>query len=86
MCGTSPCDFCCESSEVKSTGGICPVITCDDALGRLGLDIETSWPSGSTNEDTIWYNALAMLVLLVAFRLLGMLVLLLSYRRAAKRG
>jgi len=82
-CSASPCEFCCDTHEVAVSGGICPVLTCDDALNSLGLDSESMWPSGETNSDTIMYNMLAMIVLLIFTRLLGMVVLLVSYRRAA---
>mmetsp|Transcript_124810 Transcript_124810/g.249227 ORF Transcript_124810/g.249227 Transcript_124810/m.249227 type:complete len:642 (-) Transcript_124810:63-1988(-) len=83
-CSTSPCDFCCDAHEVALSRGMCPILTCDDALNSLGLDSESMWPSGDTNGKTILYNMSAMVILLVFTRLLGMVVLVVSYRLAAE--
>ncbi|CAJ1455733.1 unnamed protein product [Effrenium voratum] len=80
QCDNSPCDFCCTTHEIAASGGICPVLTCEDAVRSLNMD--TVWPSGETSEETILYNILALLVLLVLFRLQGLNALMMSYRRA----
>jgi len=85
-CADSPCDFCCTDEEQAISGGVCPVITCEDALRFVGLDSDHIWPAGETSEDTIAYNVLGLLVLMVCFRMLGLLLLLLSYRKAARSG
>jgi len=85
-CESSPCDYCCTDDELAISGGICPVLTCNDALRFLGIDGDNIWPSGDTNEDTIKYNVLMLLLLLVVFRIQGMNVLFLSYRKAARSG
>merc|ERR1712232_1108020 len=85
-CGSSPCDYCCTIDEMEISGGVCPVLTCSDALKFLGMDGDNIWPSGDTEADTIKYNVLMMLLLLLVFRIQGMNVLLFSYRRAARSG
>ena len=85
-CGDSPCNFCCSETEMKISQGICPVLTCDDALQFLGLDADSIWPSGEKAGSTVLYNILAMLCLLVLFRLHGMIVLMVSYKRASRSG
>eukprot|EP00931_Biecheleriopsis_adriatica_P049263 TRINITY_DN28495_c0_g1_i1.p1 TRINITY_DN28495_c0_g1~~TRINITY_DN28495_c0_g1_i1.p1 ORF type:complete len:657 (+),score=116.01 TRINITY_DN28495_c0_g1_i1:71-1972(+) len=81
QCDLSPCDFCCTSDEVASSGGVCPVLSCEDALKFLGMD--EVWPNGNTRNETVLYNLLALLCLLVLFRLQGLNILMMSYRRAA---
>ncbi|CAK9025730.1 Protein white [Durusdinium trenchii] len=54
QCGSSPCDFCCTAHERRAAGGICPVLSCDDALVSLGMD--EIWPKGASPEETIWHN------------------------------
>lgn len=85
-CVSSPCDFCCKHDEVAGSGGVCPILTCDDALRQFGMDSEDIWPSGDTKNETIMYNMLFIIGLLVLFRLHGLMMLLLSYRRAKKSG
>jgi len=85
-CASSPCDFCCDDQEVKASAGVCPTLTCEEALRSLSLDGDTIWPAGDSNSTTVALNALALLGLLVLFRLLGMLALVAAYRRASKRG
>ncbi|CAE7484327.1 W [Symbiodinium natans] len=80
QCSASPCDFCCTAHEKLASGGICPTLTCDDALRFLALD--EIWPSGDTHEETISYNVAALLILLLFFRLQGLNVLMMSYRKA----
>ncbi|CAK9001110.1 unnamed protein product [Durusdinium trenchii] len=80
LCDSSPCDFCCTAHEMMGAGGICPVLSCDDALVTLGMD--EIWPIGDTHEDTIFYNFIALLCLMVFFRLQGLNVLLMSFRKA----
>lgn len=84
QCNLSPCDFCCSPHDVITTGGICPILSCDDALRTLELD--EIWPAGNTNEETIMYNILAMLCLLVFFRIQGLNALMISFRRATGTG
>mmetsp|Transcript_25943 Transcript_25943/g.72380 ORF Transcript_25943/g.72380 Transcript_25943/m.72380 type:complete len:628 (+) Transcript_25943:127-2010(+) len=86
QCSASPCDFCCDAQEVVASGGVCPVLTCDDALNALGLGMDTLWPTGDTNTSVIVYNLIALVALLILFRTVGMIVLMVSYRRAAKSG
>eukprot|EP00927_Polykrikos_kofoidii_P016958 TRINITY_DN17700_c0_g3_i2.p1 TRINITY_DN17700_c0_g3~~TRINITY_DN17700_c0_g3_i2.p1 ORF type:complete len:623 (-),score=81.11 TRINITY_DN17700_c0_g3_i2:314-2182(-) len=85
-CSESPCDFCCTNADLEKTGGVCPVLSCLDAQRFIGLDIEEMWPAGDTQEDTVGWNILALLVCLVFVRILGLVVLLVSYRRSAKSG
>mmetsp|Transcript_40268 Transcript_40268/g.86414 ORF Transcript_40268/g.86414 Transcript_40268/m.86414 type:complete len:622 (-) Transcript_40268:260-2125(-) len=85
-CDDSPCDFCCTSEQFASAGGLCPIVTCDQALVRANLDADSIWPSGDENIDTVWYNMLCMVVLLIFFRCVGLFSLLMSYRRASKSG
>eukprot|EP00913_Durusdinium_trenchii_P001518 g1405.t1 len=80
QCGSSPCDFCCTAHERRAAGGICPVLSCDDALVSLGMD--EIWPKGASPEETIWHNFAGLLCLLLFFRLQGLNVLMLSYHRA----
>jgi len=81
QCDNSPCDFCCTSHEMMASGGICPVLSCDDALVSLGMD--EIWPrSDTSHEETIFFNMIALLVLMCFFRLLGLNSLMCSYRRA----
>jgi ABC-type multidrug transport system permease subunit len=86
LCDQSPCTFCCTDAEMAAAGGVCPVITCDEALKMLKLDADNIWPSGGTPEDTIKYNVLFLLGLLLFFRFQGMNALLVSYRKAARSG
>eukprot|EP00930_Biecheleria_cincta_P084236 TRINITY_DN7372_c0_g2_i1.p1 TRINITY_DN7372_c0_g2~~TRINITY_DN7372_c0_g2_i1.p1 ORF type:complete len:654 (-),score=121.17 TRINITY_DN7372_c0_g2_i1:629-2590(-) len=79
-CDDSPCHYCCSDHDVKSSAGVCPVLTCDDALKFLGFD--EPWPQGETNSQTIAYNIIALLCALVFFRLQGLNVLMMSYRHA----
>jgi len=79
-CDASPCDFCCSAHEVMASGGICPTLTCEDALRKL--DMDEIWPMGNSNDETIFYNILALLALLLFFRLQGLNVLMMSYRKA----
>lgn len=85
-CSGSPCRYCCTDSDVISTKGVCPVVTCDDALQFLGQSSENIWPSGNTTEETIAYNLIALCVLMLIFRFLGLVALLAAYRRASKSG
>lgn len=62
QCDDSPCDFCCTSHEMMAAGGICPVLTCDDGIASLGMD--EIWPMGDTHVETIFYNMIALLVLM----------------------
>jgi len=80
QCDDSPCDFCCTSHEMMAAGGICPVLTCDDGIASLGMD--EIWPMGDTHVETIFYNVIALLVLMLVFRLQGLNILMMSYRRA----
>ncbi|CAJ1353819.1 unnamed protein product [Effrenium voratum] len=80
QCGSSPCDFCCTDAEMSASGGICPVLSCDDAIKFLNMD--EVWPSGGTHDETVAYNIIALLVLLAFFRLQGLNILMMSYRRA----
>ncbi|CAE7280654.1 W [Symbiodinium sp. CCMP2592] len=81
QCGNSPCDFCCTSHEMMASGGICPVLSCDDALVSLGMD--EIWPRSDTStEETIFFNMIALLILMCFFRLQGLNILMCSYRRA----
>ncbi|CAE7757565.1 W [Symbiodinium sp. CCMP2456] len=81
QCGNSPCDFCCTSHEMMAAGGICPVLSCDDALVSLGMD--EIWPRSDTStEETIFFNIIALLILMCFFRLQGLNILMCSYRRA----
>jgi len=80
LCDQSPCDFCCTNHEMMAAGGLCPVLSCEDALAYLGMD--QIWPMGRNHEETIFHNFLALLCLLCFFRLQGLNVLLLSYRHA----
>ncbi|CAE7231514.1 W [Symbiodinium pilosum] len=80
QCSSSPCDFCCTAHEKLASGGICPTLTCDDALRFLAMD--EIWPRGDSHEETIFYNVVALLCLLLFFRLQGLNVLMMSYRKA----
>ena len=115
QCGSSPCDFCCTDEEMQGSGGICPVITCNDALRSIGMD--DIWPMGDNHEEcvswlecriymgrlklparrsvacphigwidmcqeTLLYNLMALLILMVFFRLQGLNILMMSYRYA----
>lgn len=59
LCDQSPCDFCCTSHEMMAAGGLCPVLSCEDALAFLGMD--QIWPMGGSHEETILHNFLALL-------------------------
>jgi len=85
-CAHSPCDICCTSDELAVSAGICPLLTCDDALRFLGLDARSIWPAGDTVTGTVGWNVLALIILLVFFRLVGLLVLMLIYRKASFTG
>ncbi|CAE7893568.1 W [Symbiodinium microadriaticum] len=75
QCDNSPCDFCCTSHEMMAAGGICPVLSCGDALVSLGMD--EIWPMSDTStEETIFFNLIALLVLMVFFRLQGLNILM----------
>jgi len=80
LCDDSPCDFCCTAHEMMASGGICPVLTCDQGIASLGMD--EIWPMGETHVETIFYNIIALLVLMFLFRLQGLNILMISYRRA----
>ena len=80
QCSDSPCDFCCTAHEKMASGGICPTLTCDDGLRFLAMD--EIWPLGDTHDQTILYNVIALLCLLLFFRLQGLNVLMASYRKA----
>jgi len=80
FCSESPCDFCCSAHDLQAAGGLCPVLSCEDALQFLKM--ESVWPSGDTHGGTILYNIAALLVLLLYFRLLGMSILMMSHRHA----
>jgi len=67
---------------MMAAGGICPVLSCDDALATLGMD--EIWPLGSNHQETILYNFLALLCLLCIFRIQGLNILMLSYRKATR--
>lgn len=86
LCGYSPCEYCCTKEQKMVAGGVCPVLTCDDALRYLKLDGDRIWPSGDTVAETVGFNILALLILLAFFRLQGMTALIIAYKRAAKRG
>lgn len=49
LCEDSPCDFCCSAHEVLASGGICPVLSCEDALVSVGMD--EIWPMGDNQDD-----------------------------------
>lgn len=48
---------------MMASGGICPVLTCDDAITSLSMD--DIWPMGDTHTQTIWYNIIALVVLML---------------------
>lgn len=83
-CKESPCDFCCTYEEMVAMQGVCPVITCEDALSYLNLDAKSIWPSGESPSTTVAYSILTLAVLLVFFRLVGLLVLLISYKMSTR--
>ena len=62
LCDDSPCDVCCTAHEMMASGGICPVLTCDQGIASLGMD--EIWPMGETHVETIFYNIIALLVLM----------------------
>jgi hypothetical protein len=47
---------------MMASGGICPVLTCDQGIASLGMD--EIWPMGETHVETIFYNIIALLVLM----------------------
>lgn len=49
---------------MMASGGICPVLTCENAIASLGLD--EIWPMGDTNVETIVYNVIALVVLMLS--------------------
>jgi len=85
-CAASPCDVCCTAQELATSGGVCPLLTCQDAIRFLGLDADSIWPAGTTMTSTIHWNILALLILVVVFRLIGLLVLIRVFKRASHSG
>lgn len=83
-CANSPCNFCCSATDVLTTGGVCPVVTCDDALMFLKMELDEAWPTGDTTGEAVLHNLLALLVVTILFRMLGLVALLIAYRRAVK--
>jgi len=84
MCDSSPCSFCCTDKEVASSGGVCPVVTCEDALSLLRLDGDNIWPSGETSGETAMFNMFALSILLLFFRIFGLSALNISFKVAAR--